>query len=236
MTKNAAIRLGYDLATQGFATFHDSDLVEDAEARRERFREKFFRDMQEDLPEVHGSRQRLRDRFIYERRSGQVVLAEAPDGGSVLNHHYKSKRVYKREFLLDSSYIHDLVTQVLIVIPYNMTKSVESFGANLFRTSGVTVNSRHQDNAQFAIIMVVGKNGHGDVTELSLDKEGTQIVFARELNPGDILLFEDACFYHYTRGLQSLEGVPPYRDAFVATIEYDHVREFNEKDFDTVVA
>ncbi|MEM9904393.1 MAG: 2OG-Fe dioxygenase family protein [Cyanobacteria bacterium P01_D01_bin.44] len=74
----------------------------------------------------------------------------------------------------------------------------------------------HQDGVDLVGILCINRHQvDGAITQLSLAK-GTAPIFSKVLNPGELLVFNDHQFFHYTTPI-SPAGVNGYRDVFVFT-------------------
>jgi hypothetical protein len=75
----------------------------------------------------------------------------------------------------------------------------------------------HQDGVDLVgIFCVTRQNIEGGLTSLYRSKEEAPI-FTKILNPGELLVFNDKQFFHFTSMLQALAAAPGIRDVFVLT-------------------
>jgi len=102
-----------------------------------------------------------------------------------------------------------------------------TFGVNLFRTFTNVVTKPHHDNEEFIIIYVLDRVGEGAETYLYAPedvKSGGETIapplLRQQLNPGDLIIFEDARFKHGATPLQSTPGETAMRDVLVCTVDY----------------
>ena len=94
-----------------------------------------------------------------------------------------------------------------------------TFGINCFRTFSVVTETRHRDHEDHVIIYCLAKSCGGGTTQLSTDAPGEDVVLEVTLTTGDILIFRDSYFYHYTSPLQAIGRALCVRDALVMTID-----------------
>ena len=136
------------------------------------------------------------------------------------------KRDHSRVYLLKDPGTKQLVRTLLELVPPERRQDEGTFGVNLFRTFTNVVTSPHHDNEEFVILYVVDRIGEGAETYLynSRDvKEGQGLpapVLRRQLDPGDIIIFEDATFQHGATPLISPPGGTARRDALICTVDH----------------
>ena len=98
---------------------------------------------------------------------------------------------------------------------------------NLFRTFTNVVTKPHHDNEEFIILYVLDRIGEGAETYLYAPADVTdggeikgEPVLRQQLNPGDIIIFEDKLFKHGATPLIDPPGGIARRDALVCTVDY----------------
>jgi hypothetical protein len=112
------------------------------------------------------------------------------------------------------------------LVPPDRRQPDGTFGVNLFRTFTNVVTKPHHDNEKFIIIYVIDRIGDGANTRLYLPEDVTEdgrvsgaAVIEQQLNPGDIILFEDELFKHDASPLISLPDRAAMRDALICTVD-----------------
>lgn len=137
------------------------------------------------------------------------------------------KRERPRVELLKDSQALELIYEFLRLVPPGRRQSDGTLGVNLLRTFTAVVTAPHQDMEEYIIIYVLDRVGGGGVTclyRLSNITDDGQVSgnpeLLRQLNPGDIIIFEDKLFMH---GVTSLTNPPTgtaKRDVLVCTVDY----------------
>jgi hypothetical protein len=89
------------------------------------------------------------------------------------------------------------------------------------------VTRPHRDNEEFIILYVLDRVGDGAETYLyrpeDVAEDGRPIaepVLQQQLNPGDIIIFDDKRFRHGATPLVAPVGGQAQRDALVCTVDY----------------
>ena len=113
------------------------------------------------------------------------------------------------------------------LVPPARRQADSTFGVNLFRTFTNVVTKPHHDNEEFIIIYLLDQIGEGAESYLYVPADVTDDgeikappVLRRQLNPGDILIFEDKLFKHGTTPLINPPGGTARRDALACTVDY----------------
>jgi hypothetical protein len=124
----------------------------------------------------------------------------------------------------------------LQLVPEDRRQSKGTFGINLFRTFTDIVSKPHKDNEEFIMLYVLDRVGGGAETYLydtglaSGDGEQPAIAhgdttaepaFSRQLDPGDLIIFEDGRFNHGATPLEDPPGGKARRDVLVCTVDYE---------------
>ena len=122
------------------------------------------------------------------------------------------RREHSRVRLLEDPQAEQFVRTLLSLVPPVQRKPTGTFGVNLFRTFTDVVTKPHRDNEELIILYVLDRQGEGAESYLyrpdDVTPEGKAIgdpVLKRQLNPGDIIIFDDARFMH---GATPLEVSP----------------------------
>lgn len=185
------------------------------------FTEKILRHDEGDWP---VDRKRARDVIHYQWQDGKLVLREHDTITIVDRAGIKGSRDHSRVRLLDDPEGRDLVARLLSLVPPERRRPNCTFGVNLFRTYTDVVTRPHKDDEEFIIIYVLSRNGDGAETRLydaDTDPEATEPVLTRQLNPGDLVIFEDERFLHEATPLISPDGGQTMRDALICTVDYE---------------
>ena len=139
----------------------------------------------------------------------------------------RGKREHSRVDLLKDPQAEELIRAFLHFVPLERRQPDGTFGVNLFRTFTKVVTKPHHDNEEFIIIYVLDRVGGGAETRLYQPEDVTadgQVtgtpVLKHQLNPGDIIIFEDIKFKHDASPLISLCDRIAQRDALVCTVDY----------------
>jgi hypothetical protein len=137
------------------------------------------------------------------------------------------KREHERVWLLDDPQAEKVIRTFLSLVPPDRRQGSGTFGINLFRTFTNVVTKPHHDNEEFVILYVLGRVGDGaesylyrpdDVTD---DGQPTaEPLVTHQLDPGQILIFEDNLFKHGATPLVAPNGRKAQRDVLVCTVDY----------------
>jgi hypothetical protein len=137
------------------------------------------------------------------------------------------QREHARVELLKDPEAENLVSKFLELVPPKRRQSHGTFGVNLFRTFTNVVTKPHHDNEEFIIIYVFDRIGGGAETYLyrpeDVNDDGQIMadpVLRQQLNPGDIIIFEDKRFKHGATPLENPVDGQMHRDALVCTVDY----------------
>lgn len=133
------------------------------------------------------------------------------------------KREHSRVSLLDDAQAEDFVRAILKLVPPDRRNPTGTFGVNLFRTFTDVVTKPHHDDEELIILYVLDRKGEGAETYLyDLPSEGESVggpVLRRQLNPGEIIIFDDARFLHGATPLEALPDGSAMRDVLVCTVD-----------------
>jgi len=172
-------------------------------------------------------RLRARDVIYYERYDDYVDLQRHDVITITDRAGIPGKREHVRvEFLKDPD-AKNLVRILLELVPPQRRRPRGTFGVNLFRTFTNVVTTPHHDNEEFIILYVADRVGDGAETYLyrpeDVAEDGrpiSQPVLRQQLNPGDIIIFEDKRFKHGATPLINPADGKAQRDALVCTVDY----------------
>jgi hypothetical protein len=137
------------------------------------------------------------------------------------------KRDHNRVSLLKDPQAEVLVRTFLSLVPPSQRQADGTFDVNLFRTFTNVVTSPHCDDEQFCLIYLLSRMGGGAKTYLYRRGDFSDCgeptagpVFRHQLNPGEIIIFEDKRFKHGATPLVAPPEGSAMRDAVVCTVDY----------------
>lgn len=221
-------QLWADLNGQGYAVTTDQRIGL-PEKCRQNFRDTYFNPwtLRHDEGDLPADRQRARDVIRYQWRGADLHLRRH-DSITITNRAgIPGKREHARVELLEDAQAVDLIEAFLRLVPPDRRQPDGTFGVNLFRTFTNVVTKPHHDNEEFIITYVMDRIGEGAVTRLYLpgdvaDDGGVAgvPVLERQLNPGDIIIFEDKRYKHDASPLINPPGSNAMRDALICTVDY----------------
>lgn len=172
-------------------------------------------------------RLRARDVIHYERYEDHLDLQRHDVITITDRAGIPGKREHARVELLKDPDAECLVRTFLDLVPPPRRRPRGTFGVNLFRTFTNVVTKPHRDNEEFIIIYVLDRVGDGAETYLyrteDVAEDGQPIagpVLRQQLNPGDLIIFDDQRFQHGATPLVAPVGGTPHRDALVCTVDY----------------
>lgn len=183
--------------------------------------------MRHDPGDFPVDRKRARDVIRYYWRDGALDLREHETITITNRADIPGKRDHARVSLLGNARAKDLVSIFLELVPPRLRQPDGTFGVNLFRTYTDVVTKPHHDHEQFIILYLLDRIGDGaesylydpgDVTEDGVVSAGP--VLKQQLNPGDIMIFEDRRFKHGATPLEALPGQEVRRDVLICTVDY----------------
>jgi hypothetical protein len=194
------------------------------------FRGSYFTDgiLRHDDGDWPIDRKRARDVIHYQWRDGKLVLREHDSITIVDRAGIKGPREHSRVRLLDDPEGRDLVARLLSLVPPERRRANCTFGVNLFRTFTDVVTKPHKDDEEFIVIYVLHRNGDGAKTRLyeadpapeAAEPGAKEPLLDRQLNPGDLIIFEDKRFLHEATPLISPPDGQAMRDALICTVDY----------------
>jgi hypothetical protein len=196
---------------------------------RESFRTRYFNDqtLRHDEGDWPVDRKRARDVVGYEWRDGRLHLREH-DAITLTNRAgILGKREHARVWLLDDPEAEKFVRTFLGLVPPGRRQREGTFGVNLFRTFTNVVTKPHHDDEEFVMLYVLDRTGGGGESYLYRPQDVTDAgettaepVRRHQLNPGEILIFEDKHFKHGATPLEPLPDGTARRDVLVCTIDH----------------
>jgi 2-oxoglutarate-Fe(II)-dependent dioxygenase family protein len=172
-------------------------------------------------------RERARDVILYEWNNGKLILEEYETIAIWDRSGIKGERIHKRIELLQDPQAREFIETFLSLVPEKRRQPRGTFGVNLFRTHTDVVSKPHQDEEEFIFLYVLDREGDGAVSYLyNYDKQnmgaeeiGGQIL-RKQLNPGDLMIFEDRRFKHGATPLTPPPGGRAKRDVLVCTVDF----------------
>lgn len=196
---------------------------------RARFTQAYFNSdtLRHDKGDWPKDRERARDVIFYQRHGDDVELNEF-DTITITNRAgIEGKRDHARVRLLNDELAQQFVRTLLAMVPEDHRQDEGTFGVNLFRTYTNVVTTPHHDNEQFIITYVADRVGEGAETylyhpdDVSYDGEITgKPILQQQLNPGQMIIFEDSKYKHGATPLEPPQGERARRDAVVCTVDY----------------
>jgi hypothetical protein len=215
------------LKSQGYAITDDSSIGL-PDKFRPNFLDTYFNDwtLRHDEGDWPIDRKRARDVIRYRWQDGRPELTRHDAITITDRAGIPGQREHARVELLEDPQAHELITALLELVPPSRRQPDGTFGINLFRTFTNVVTKPHYDNEQFIIIYVLDRVGTGAETYLydPADVSDEGIVKApprlrQRLDPGDIIIFEDALFKHGATPLRPPPGGTAQRDALICTVD-----------------
>jgi 2OG-Fe dioxygenase len=218
------------LDRQGYA-LTDDRAIGLPDTFRKGFRETYFNDtvLRHDPGDLPVDRKRARDVVRYEWRGDDVRLTEHGTITITDRADIPGSRDHSRIMLLENQCGKELVRRLLSLVPAARRQSEGTFGVNLFQTFSNVVSKLHRDDEQYVITYVLDREGDGAVTDLYESADvtgdgqpatGAKPVLRHQLNPGEIIIFDDERFRHGATKLKAAPGESTRRDALVCTVDY----------------
>jgi hypothetical protein len=216
------------VATQGFALTTESDIGLPPKCAKNLQRAYFdIGQLQHDDGDYPKDRERARDVILYQWNDGQLTLEEYETIAIRDRSGIKGERIHKRIKLLQDAQFREVIETFLSLVPEDRRQTRGTFGINLFRTHTDVVTKPHQDKEEFIILYVLGRDGDGAESYLYENDgqgpgvpEGAEPVFRQQLNPGELMIFEDGRFKHGATPLTPPSGGQAKRDVLVCTVDY----------------
>ncbi len=171
-------------------------------------------------------RERARDVIYYEWNDGKLSLEEYETIAIWDRSEIEGERIHTRIKLLKDPQARELIGTFLSLVPEDRRRPRGTFGVNLFRTHTDVVSKPHQDEEEFIILYVLDREGDGAVSYLyeydeqaGADEVGEQVL-RQQLNPGELMIFEDRRFKHGATPLTPPPGGRAKRDVLVCTVDF----------------
>ncbi len=216
------------LSRQGYALTSDREIGLPG-GFRDSFRGAYFNNsvLRRDPGDMPADRERARDVIRYRWRDDGLHLEEHDTIMITDRSGIPGERSHKRVRLLDDQQAEKLVRTFLSLVPPSRRQYDGTFDVNLFRTFTNVVSGPHCDDEQFCLIYLLSRVGGGAETYLydasDVPDRGEPIgepVYRHQLNPGEIIIFEDRRFKHGATPLRAPRGRTAVRDAVVCTVDY----------------
>jgi 2OG-Fe dioxygenase len=216
-----------DFAAQGYALTSE-DKIGLPEKFRENFAQTYFTDdhIRHDPGDWPVDRKRARDVVRYWWSDGELRVEEHDTIALTDRAGIPGRREHSRVRLLEDPEAKRFVCTLLNLVPPLQRKPTGTFGVNLFRTFSDVVTKPHHDDEELIILYVLDRQGEGAESYLydpdDVTPEGQVIgdpVLWRQLNPGDIMIFDDARFMHGATPLEALPDGTSKRDVLVCTVD-----------------
>jgi 2OG-Fe dioxygenase len=171
-------------------------------------------------------RERARDVIYYEWNDGKLSLEEYETIAIWDRSEIEGERIHTRIELLEDPQARELIETFLSLVPEDQRQPRGTFGVNLFRTHTDVVSKPHQDEEEFIILYVLDREGDGaesylykyDKETMGADEVGEQVL-RKQLNPGDLMIFQDNRFKHGATQLIPPSGGRAKRDVLVCTVD-----------------
>jgi hypothetical protein len=195
---------------------------------RSNFRQMYFNDeiIRHDEGDLPVDRQRARDVIRYEWRDDGLYLEEYDKITITDRADIPGPREHSRVMLLEDPQARALVVKLLSLVPPERRQAKGTVGINLFRTFTNVVTKPHRDNEDFVALYVLGRIGDGAETllynpgDVSPDGKPTaDPVLRHQLDPGEIVIFDDERFMHDATALEPPLGGTAMRDVLVCTVD-----------------
>ena len=215
------------LTDRGYAVTNDQSIGL-PEKFRPNFLGTYFNDwtLRHDEGNWPADRKRARDVIRYQWHDGCLSLRRHDTITITDRADIPGKREHARVELLDDPQAQDLIRALLQLVAPERRRADGTFGVNLFRTFTNVVTKPHHDDEEFIIIYVLDRIGEGAETYFYAPADvtdGGEIkadpVLRQQLNPGDILIFEDKLFKHGATPLIDPPGGTAQRDVLVCTVD-----------------
>jgi hypothetical protein len=216
------------LDRQGYALTNDLQIGL-PEKFRENFQQTYFNSftLRHDDGDWPEDRQRARDVIRYEWRDDDLQVREHETITITDRAGIAGKRDHQRVWLLSDQQAEELVRRFLSLVPPARRQREGTFGVNLFRTFTHVVEKPHHDDEEFVILYVLDRMGGGAESYLyqpgdvpDAGPPAAAPVLRQQLNPGEILIFDDNLFKHGATPLERPPGGQARRDVLICTVDY----------------
>lgn len=215
------------LAKRGYALTNEQEIG--LAWFRKNFLKGYFHDgvLRHDVGDWPVDRKRARDVLGYLWRDDNLHLREHETITITDRADIPGKREHERVWLLDDPQAEEMVRTFLCLVPPGRRRRHGTFGVNLFRTFTDVVTKPHDDREEFVMLYVLDRVGGGAESYLYHSGDVTangqataDPTFRRQLNPGEILIFEDRLFKHGATPLVPRPDGAAQRDVLVCTVDY----------------
>lgn len=221
-------RVHEDVTQRGFALTSEQDIGLPVKCAKNLQRAYFDSGrLRHDVGDYPKDRERARDVVLYEWNNGELILEEHDTIAIRDRSGIKGERIHKRIKLLQDGQAREVIETFLRLVPENRRQPRGTFGINLFRTHTDVVTKPHQDNEEFIILYVLNRDGDGAESYLyeadGLEPgfpENAQPILRKQLNQGELMIFEDRLFKHGATQLTPPSGGQATRDVLVCTVDY----------------
>jgi len=217
-----------DLTGKGYAITSDEALGL-PEKFRTNFGQTYFNDhvLEDDPGGKPPGRKRARDVVRYQWHDDGLDVREHDKITITDRDGRPGGREHSRVELVKDPQAEELIRTLLSLVPPKQRQPDGTFGVNLFRTVRDVVTHPHHDDEQFCLIYVLDRVGGGAETYLydpddvpDRGEPTAEPVLKHQLNPGDIIIFEDDRFKHSTTPLEAPPGESAKRDVLVCTVDH----------------
>jgi len=220
-------RVHEDVTKHGFALTTESDIGLPVKCGRN-LQETYFDGglLKHDEGDKPDDRERARDVIYYEWNDGKLTLQEYETIAIWDRSEIEGERIHTRIELLEDPQARELVERFLSLVPEERRRPRGTFGVNLFRTHTDVVTKPHQDEEEFIILYVLDREGDGaesylyKIDEQARVGEDGEQVLRQQLNPGELMIFEDRRFKHGATPLIPSQGGQAKRDVLVCTVDF----------------
>jgi 2OG-Fe dioxygenase len=210
------------LDTDGYLVVSDDELgLPGARLREHLLRTYFTPDVLRRYPgDIPADRERARDVVEYAWDGETPVLTEHAEIAIEDRGGRPGRREYARTPVAHDPLFAAWIRAALGLIPAGRRRRRGTFGVNIFRTFTNVVTRPHADGEEFVFVYVVDRAGTGAETALFRPEAPDTAVHTQRLEPGQLIVFEDARFLHTASPLIAPEGGHARRDALVCTVDY----------------
>lgn len=217
-----------DLVRQGYALTNDEAIGLPWKFRAN-FGQTYFNDLvlEDDPGGKPPGRKRARDVIRYQWHDDGLHVREHEKITIMDRDGRPGEREHSRVELLKDPQGEGLIRALLSLVPPYQRQPDGTFGVNLFRTVKDVVTSPHRDYEQFCVIYVLDRIGGGAETQLykpddvpDQGEPAAEPVLRHQLNPGEIIIFDDERFKHSATQLEAPPGGTARRDVVVCTVDH----------------
>ena len=217
-----------ELADHGYAIVRDWTFGVSEESR-EQFHQRYFNDemLRKDPGDWPQDRKRARDVIHYEWRDSGLMLREYETITITDRAGIEGDRTHKRVQILADPQAQELVRTLLHLVPPRRRQREGTLGVNFFRTYTDVVTAPHHDDEDYVVLYMMHRDGGGAESYLYRDYEpfaggppDEPVLDHYQLNPGELLVFEDRLFTHGATPLEPPPDGQAMRDMMVITVDH----------------